>query len=66
MKRGIKTALVFAGTIVILIVIFWVVLPMLGVDEMIGSSYFIVTIVGSLILSYGISHLLNKLFFRKG
>ena len=66
MKRGMKTILVFIITFAIIIAVFWFVLPKLGIAGYFGSSYFVVAIIGSLVLSYAVSHLLNKLFFRRG
>jgi len=55
-----KRILVIVITLIVLIAIFWYVLPMLGVADKVGSNYWAFSLVGSFILSYFISGLLYK------
>lgn len=66
MKRAIKTGIVFVITIVVIIAVFWFVLPMFGVAAYFGNSYFVVSIIGSIVLSIVVSGMLNKLLFGRG
>ncbi len=66
MKRAVKSGIVFVITLVILIVIFWIVLPLLGIDDIFGQAYFVVAIIGSFLLSTVISRFVAKLLFKEG
>ncbi len=62
MNSTVKQILIMVITLVILISIFWFVLPMLGVADMVGGpGYFIISIVGSLALSILISRWLSSI-----
>jgi len=62
MGRTAKKILIFVITLVIIIAVFWFVLPMLGIAQKFGGNYWIITIVGSLVLSYLVSGALSKWF----
>lgn len=61
MNNILKRVLVIAITLVILIAVFWFLLPWFGVDEMFRGNYWMITLGGSLVLSYFLSGLLSKL-----
>ena len=62
MNSTVKQILIMVITLVILISIFWFVLPMLGVADMVGGpGYFIISIVGSLVLSILLSRWLSSI-----
>jgi len=61
MNKTLRWILIMVVTFAILIAIFWFIIPLTGIPEMIGqNAYFVVAIVGSFILSYFISKLLGK------
>jgi hypothetical protein len=67
MKRGVKTAIVFIITIVVIIAVFWFIIPTFtNIPESIGGNYFIFSLVGSFVLSMVVSGMLNKLLFKRG
>lgn len=65
MKRFLRTIIVMSITFLVIIVLFWFILPMTGFAETVGSAYFLVALVGSLIVSYMVSWGLNKLLSLK-
>ena len=62
MGRTVKRILIFVITLVIIIAVFWFLLPMLGIADKFGGNYWIVSIVGSLVLSYFVSGALSRWF----
>ncbi len=60
MKDFARQALIFGITLVILIGVFWFVLPMLGLNEIFGPAYTVFVLAGSLGLSILISRLLSR------
>ena len=65
MKRFLRTVIVMVITFLVIIALFWFILPRTGIAESIGSAYFVVALVGSLIISYSVSWGLNKLLSMK-
>jgi hypothetical protein len=62
MNDTVRQILIMVITLVILLAIFWFVLPMLGVADMVGGpGYFILSIVGSLALSLLLSRWLSSI-----
>ena len=59
MKPIIRTIIVMAVTLAIIISIFWFILPQTGLPEKIGSAYFIVSLLGPIVISYLVSWGLN-------
>lgn len=61
MNPTLRWILVMVVTFVILIVIFWVLIPLTGFPDMVGSNtYFGISLIGSFILSYFLSRWLGK------
>ncbi|MGA1848137.1 MAG: hypothetical protein ACMUHB_02245 [Thermoplasmatota archaeon] len=62
MKGFGRTIGVMIITFIVIIAIFWFVLPMTGVADIFGNSYIFVALIGSFIISYIVSWGLNKAF----
>lgn len=65
MKRIIRTIIVMAITLIVIIAIFWFILPQTGLADEIGSAYYVVALVGSLVISYFVSMGVNKILSLK-
>ena len=63
MKPWLKSGIVFVITLVILLVIFWVIIPLTGLASIFGSAYFFVAILGSFLISGFISRFVYKILF---
>ena len=61
MHRFLRMLIILVITLVVIISIFWFVLPMTDIPEQVGSSYWILTLIGSLVISYFVSWGLGKL-----
>lgn len=62
MGRTTKRILILIITLVIIVAVFWFLLPMFGIAQRFGGNYWIFTLIGSLVLSYIVSGALSKLF----
>ena len=62
MNDTVRQILIMVITLGILFAIFWFVLPMSGVADMVGGpGYFVLSIVGSLALSFLLSRWLSRI-----
>jgi hypothetical protein len=61
MNRFLRTVIIMVITFIVIISLFWFVLPMTDIPDQIGSAYFIVALLGSLVISYFVSWGLSKL-----
>ncbi len=61
MKSRARRVLILALTFAVIIAIFWFVLPATGVAAVFGRSYFMVSLVGSLVISIIVSRALSRL-----
>jgi hypothetical protein len=61
MNRMLRWILIVGITFVVLIAIFYFILPMTSIPETIGSSYFLVAMVASLVISLLVSWGLDKI-----
>ena len=66
MNNTLRSILIMVITIVILLGIFLFVIPLTGIPERLGSMYWIATILGSIVISYGVSWLLGKIIKPSG
>jgi len=64
MKRFGRTIAVMIITFIVIIAIFWFILPMTGIADIFGNAYIFVALIGSFIISYLVSWGLNKLLSR--
>ena len=62
MKGILRTIAVMVITFIVIIAIFWFIIPQTGIADSLGSSYIFVALVGSLVISYFVSWILNKAF----
>ncbi len=61
MNRTVRWLLIVGITFVILIAIFYFILPMTSIPETIGNSYFFVALLASLVISFLVSWGLGKI-----
>lgn len=64
MNKWVRMGISMVAILIVVILIFWVVLPMLGVAAFFGGNYWIVSFIGCLVVSYVVSHLLNRYVFK--
>ena len=62
MKRFLRTVAVMVITFIVIIAIFWFILPQTGLADSLGNAYIFVALIGSLVISYFVSWGLNKMF----
>lgn len=62
MKRFFRHAVIMVITFIVIIAIFWFILPMTGLADMFGTTYIFVALIGSLVISYFVSWLLSTAF----
>jgi hypothetical protein len=62
MKRFLRTTAIMIITFIIIIAIFWLVLPATGIAEKLGTAYIFVALIGSLVISYFVSWFLSRIF----
>ena len=61
MNRFLRMAIIMVITFAVIISIFWFILPLTDIPEQIGSAYFIVALLGSLVISYFVSWGLGRI-----
>ena len=61
MNRFLRMAIIMVITLAVIISVFWFILPMTDIPEQVGSSYWILTLIGSLVISYFVSWGLGRL-----
>ena len=66
MKRFLRSAVIMVITFIVIIGIFWFILPVTGLAETLGSAYIFVALIGSLGISYAVSWLLGKVIREGG
>jgi hypothetical protein len=64
MKSFGRTIAVMIITFIVIIAIFWFILPGTGIADFFGNSYIFVALIGSFIISYIVSWGLNKVLSR--
>jgi hypothetical protein len=62
MHRFLRMLIIMVITFAVIIGLFFFVLPMTDIPDQIGPSYFIVALIGSLVISYFVSWGLQKLW----
>jgi len=64
-KRTNTLVSIFRGVgrvFIVIIAIFWFILPQTGLADSLGNAYIFVALIGSLVISYFVSWGLNKMF----
>ena len=62
MHPWVKTGIIIAIILVVIIGVFWFLLPLFGVPEMVGDSYWMVSLGGSLAISLGLGFVIRKIW----
>lgn len=62
MNRFLRMVIIMVITFAVIISLFYFILPMTDIPEQIGDSYYIVALIGSLVISYFVSWGLGRMF----
>ena len=61
MNKKMKSILTFVISITLILLLFWFVLPLFDLRGHLGNYYLPIMIIGSLVISYGISYLVGRM-----
>ena len=61
MKETWKRVLAFVISMAVILVLFWFVLPLFDLRDQLGNYYLPVMIIGSIVISYGVSYLVGMM-----